>query len=152
MEFRTTKRLPYSPEQLYSIVSDIGSYPSFLPWVVKTRIVEENSEKSEVVADMFADFKGFTEQFRSLVTLHKPGQPPGETEWAVYVDLIEGPMKHMENYWRFHLYSDSETDVEFYIHFEFKSWALNKLATLYLDKATHKMVTAFEARAKEKFG
>ena len=29
-----TRRLPYSPEQMFDLVADVGRYPEFLPWVV----------------------------------------------------------------------------------------------------------------------
>ena len=28
-----TKHLPYSPEQLFALVADVGRYDEFLPWV-----------------------------------------------------------------------------------------------------------------------
>ena len=32
------RRLPYSVEQMFDLVADVGRYGEFLPWVVATRI------------------------------------------------------------------------------------------------------------------
>ena len=42
--------LPYTPRQLYDLVSDVGRYPEFLPWCVAARI-RERSERL-IVADL----------------------------------------------------------------------------------------------------
>ena len=33
-----TKHLPYTPEQLFDLVADVGRYDEFLPWVTSVRI------------------------------------------------------------------------------------------------------------------
>ena len=35
---REKRRLPYSQEQMFDLVADVGSYGEFLPWVVATRV------------------------------------------------------------------------------------------------------------------
>ena len=45
-----TRRLPYSPEQMFDLVADVGRYAEFLPWVSAMR-VRSNSD-TETLADM----------------------------------------------------------------------------------------------------
>src|SRR3546814_14459640 len=33
-----TRHLPYSPEQMFDLVSDVKRYPEFLPWVTAVRV------------------------------------------------------------------------------------------------------------------
>ena len=35
---RETRRLPYTAEQMFDLVADVGRYGEFLPWVVATRV------------------------------------------------------------------------------------------------------------------
>ena len=35
---RETRRLPYSAEQMFDLVADVGRYGEFLPWVIATRV------------------------------------------------------------------------------------------------------------------
>ena len=36
------RNLPYSPEQMFDLVADVGHYQDFLPWVAATRIREDS--------------------------------------------------------------------------------------------------------------
>ena len=47
--------LPYSAEEMYRLVADVGRYPEFLPWVSAIR-VRSNSD-TEMIADMIVGFK-----------------------------------------------------------------------------------------------
>ena len=53
---RHTERrfLPYTPEQMFDLVADVGSYQHFLPWVAATRIREDN--ETGMVADLIVGF------------------------------------------------------------------------------------------------
>ncbi|MEM7570649.1 MAG: type II toxin-antitoxin system RatA family toxin, partial [Pseudomonadota bacterium] len=79
---RERKRLPYTPQQLFDLVSDIETYPSFLPWCVGARVTERTDNM--VTADLVIGFKMFRERFRSQVTLSRPGH--------IHVDYIRGPL------------------------------------------------------------
>ena len=45
-----TRLLPYTPEQMFDLVADVGRYSEFLPWVIATGIISNNNK--EMVADM----------------------------------------------------------------------------------------------------
>ena len=51
-----TRRLPYSREQMFDLVADVGRYAEFLPWVTAIRVRSNSS--TEMVADMIVGFKG----------------------------------------------------------------------------------------------
>ena len=65
-----TKILPYSAEQMYSLVADVAAYPEFLPWCsaarLRSTVLEGSSEILE--ADLVISFKVFRERFGSRVT------------------------------------------------------------------------------------
>ena len=66
-----TRTLPYSAQQMYDLVADVGSYPAFLPWCsaarVKSVTPQGNTEVME--ADLVISFKVFRERFTSRVVL-----------------------------------------------------------------------------------
>ena len=49
--------LPYTPEKLYNLVSDVEKYPEFLPWCIALRICRR--EVTTINADMVIGFKVF---------------------------------------------------------------------------------------------
>ena len=135
------RELPYSAEQMYALVADVGRYNEFLPWVTAVR-VRSNSE-TEMIADLVVGFKGLRERFTSRV--HKT--PPER----IRVDYLEGPLKHLHNEWHF---TPTETgcSVDFTVEFSFRSSLFEKLAGQVFDKAVRRMTQAFEDRANALYG
>lgn len=134
-----TRQLPYTPRQMFDLVSDVASYPQFLPWVSAIRVRADSD--SEMVADMIVGFKGVKESFTSRVHKHCPDH--------VRVDYLDGPLKHLHNEWRFRDDGQGGVLVEFEVEFEFKNRLFEMLAGQFFDKALRKMIGAFEARAAE---
>ncbi|ODT86220.1 MAG: ubiquinone-binding protein [Sphingobium sp. SCN 64-10] len=134
-----TRRLPYSPEQMYALVADVASYPQFLPWVSAIR-VRSNSE-TEMLADMVVGFKSLRETFTSRVVKHAPE--------SVHVDYIDGPLKHLSNDWRFRPDGDGGVLIDFEVDFSFKNRVFEMIAGQMFDRALRKMINAFEERAAE---
>ena len=99
---KENKFLPFKPEQLYAIVSDIESYPIFLPWVSKA-IIDKNKtcqEKAKITleAEIFVKFNLVKENFRSKVTLDSEAN-------RISTINIDGPFKRLNNEWIFKLMS-----------------------------------------------
>lgn len=128
--------LPYSAEEMYRLVADVGRYPEFLPWVSAIR-VRSNSD-TEMIADMIVGFKSIKETFTSRVIKDYPRH--------IHVDYLDGPLRHLYNDWKF---ADSAHGcaVDFTVDFEFKNKLFEALAGQVFDRALRKMIGAFEARA-----
>lgn len=137
-----TRHVPYSAEQMFDLVADVGRYKEFLPWVIATR-VRSNGE-TEMVADMVVGFKSFRESFTSKVTKRRPGMID-----VVYVD---GPLRDLDNEWHFTDLPEGGCRIDFAVEFAFKNRVFEALAGQYFDRAFRKMVTAFETRAEELYG
>lgn len=137
-----TRYLPYTPDQLYALVADVGSYAEFLPWVVATRI--KSDSETEMVADMIVGFKHLREKFTSHVK-----KAPGT---MICVEYLDGPLRDLENVWKFRPHGEGQTAVDFSVAFTFKNRLFENLAGQYFDKAFRKMVSAFETRADELYG
>ena len=137
-----TKHLPYSPEQLFELVADVGRYDEFLPWVTAVR-VRSNSE-TEMLADLVVGFNAFKERFTSRVTKERPNK--------IVVDYIEGPLKYLTNEWKFEPAEDGGTNVHFCVDFAFKSRIFESLAGSMFDRALRRMTSAFEQRAAALYG
>lgn len=135
-------RLPYSAEQMFDLVADVGRYQEFLPWVVATRVKSDSD--TEMVADMLVGFKALREKFTSRVEKQRPSE--------IRVHYVDGPMRDLDNCWTFRPVNDESCDVVFDVRFTFRNALFEKLAGQYFDKAFRKMVAAFETRAAELYG
>lgn len=132
-----TRRLPYTPEQMFDLVADVGRYPEFLPWVTAVRIRSNND--TQMVADVIVGFKGLRETFTSKVAKTRPA--------SIHVDYVEGPLKHLHNDWKFRADGEGGTLVDFCVDFAFKNRVFEMLAGQVFDRALRKMINAFEERA-----
>ncbi|MGR3491926.1 MAG: type II toxin-antitoxin system RatA family toxin [Shimia sp.] len=143
---RETRKLPYSAEQMYDLVADVGSYPKFLPWCAAARIRsrEERGETEVMLADLVVSFKVFRERFGSKVVLNE-GTRTIDTEY------IDGPFRYMESTWKFR---DAEggCEVEFFVDFEFRNAVLQGLIGVVFNEAMQRIVRAFERRAAALYG
>lgn len=136
------RRLPYTSAQLFDLVAGVEKYPLFLPWCLASRITRQ--EGDVFYADLVIGYKMVREKFTSKVTALRPDH--------IHVEYLSGPMKHLSNHWRFLPEGDGGCTIDFYVDFEFRNPLFQKLMGAFFDKAVRKMVTAFEARARELYG
>lgn len=142
MPRHTEKRiLPYTPEQLFDLVADVGHYQDFLPWVAATRIREDS--ETEMVADLIVGFKALKETFTSRVKKVRPSE--------IGIDYVDGPLKYLHNHWKFRPVPDG-TEVDFCVDFAFRNRIFEALAGQMFDRALRRMIGAFEERAAVLYG
>ena len=139
---RETRRLPYSCEQMFDLVADVGRYGEFLPWVVATRVRSDTEQ--EMTADMLVGFKAIREKFTSRVTKDRPNR--------IDVHYMDGPLRDLDNSWVFRPTEDGGCEIDFCVQFTFRNSVFEALAGQYFDRAFRKMVEAFEKRADELYG
>jgi coenzyme Q-binding protein COQ10 len=133
---REKRFLPYSAEQMFDLVADVGRYAEFLPWVTAVR-VRSNSD-TEMVADLIVGFRSLRERFTSRV-----GKVRANT---ITVDYIDGPLKFLRNEWQFQPAPGGCT-IDFSVEFAFKNRVFEAIAGQMFDAALRKMINAFETRA-----
>ena len=141
-----TRFLPYTPQQMYDLVADVGSYPQFLPWCAAARIkrVTDKGDHRVMEADLVISFKVFRERFRSCVVLY-PDARKIDTEY------LDGPFRYMKSNWAF-AEAGGGCDVSFFVDFEFRNAILQSIIGVVFNDAMQRIVRAFERRAKELYG
>lgn len=147
-KFETTRRVPFTPEQMFDIVADVEAYPKFLP-LCEALSVESRTPAADgsevVIATMSVGYKQIRESFRTRVTL-QPADP------TILVEYLDGPFRRLENRWRFLPVPHGGSDVHFFIDYEFRSAMLGILMGALFDKAFRKFSEAFEDRARAVYG
>lgn len=141
-----TRVLPYSPEQLFTLVGDVEAYPSFVPWItgMRTWNGRVDGPVSTVDAEAQVGFSFLKEKFATRVRRDAE-------HLTVNVSLLYGPFKRLSNQWRFTAQGD-ETAIEFVIDFAFKSRMLDAMLAANVDRAAGKLINCFEARAAAIYG
>jgi coenzyme Q-binding protein COQ10 len=151
--FRTARQVRHTPQEMFDLVADVEKYPEFLPLceglAVRRRAASGEGVET-LVAEMRVGYGRINESFTSRVTLDR-------TRLRILVEYVDGPFSYLENRWTFRPDPGGGPDpagctVEFYIAYEFKSFALGLLMGTVFDKAFRKFVQAFEERADTVYG
>ena len=142
-----TRELPYTAQQMYDLVADVGAYPDFLPWTAAARIKsrEDKGDHEVMDADLVISFKVFRERFTSRVVLW-PGPMKIDTEY------LDGPFEFMKSNWHFEDAGEGRCKVHFFVDFEFKNMVLQKIIGVVFNEAMQRVVRAFEKRAAALYG
>lgn len=143
------RTVPYTAEEMYALIADVGRYPEFLPWCAAARVRGTRpltDGSGEVMdADLIVSFKVYREKFGSRVTL----KPAART---IDVEYLDGPFRYLKNHWRFIDAGAGRCEIDFFVDFEFRSAILQKLIGLVFTEAMHRIVRAFEKRAEALYG
>ena len=131
----------YEPAQIFGLVADVESYPSFLPWCTDCSIVQRDG--NVLHADLEVGFKMVSESFRSRVTLD-----PVERIDIVYLD---GPFRYLNSCWKF-IPKGEGCEIDFSIDFEFRSLLLRKIMGPLFNEVVRRSVGAFVSRADFLYG
>lgn len=145
--FRTTRQVRHAPQEMFDLVADVEKYPDFLPLCEGLRVrrrAESGEGVETLVAEMKVGYKKIHEAFTSRVTLDR-------TRLRILVEYVDGPFSYLENRWAFKP-AEAGCEIEFFIAYEFRSFALGLLMGAVFDQAFRKFVQAFEERADRIYG
>ncbi len=134
--------VPYSAEEMYSLVEDVDSYPLFLPWC---NDVEVHYREGNVVEATLELHRGkISKRFRTRNTMH-----PSD---AMDLELVGGPFRHLSGGWRFRQLGAAGCKVLFELEFEFDSRVLDLMIGAFFEDICNSLVDAFTQRAAEIYG
>jgi ribosome-associated toxin RatA of RatAB toxin-antitoxin module len=139
----------YSATQMFDLVTDVPSYPQFLPWCDSARLVE--SSPTGALAEVNINFGGIRQSFSTQNThvTHASGQK------EVQMKLVKGPFSQLHGLWKFSPVGESAQNackVELQLHYGFDNAALAALVGPVFDKIASSMVEAFVKRAQAVYG
>jgi ribosome-associated toxin RatA of RatAB toxin-antitoxin module len=132
----------YSTEEMYSLVSDIESYPSFLPWCRSTQVLSRNGDELRARIEMHKGkvHKSFTTRNRL------------QKNKMIEIRLLEGPFLRLEGFWHFEALRSDACKVSLHMDFEFSNAVLRLAIGPVFKQITNSLVDAFCRRAVEIYG
>ena len=132
-------------KDLIELVLDIEKYPDFIPYCLSSKVYSRENKSNEIliVADLTIGKGPFKDTYKSDVKFNKKDD-------SIYVTNLDGPLKHLENKWKFIEYNNV-TEVSFDVDFELKNDFLNIVMTKSFQFGLNKIADAFQKRAEELF-
>jgi len=131
--------VPFSAEQMFTLVNDVASYPNFLPGCSGSRVLE--SSDSAMVASVDVSKAGISKTFTTSNEL--------EEGRKILMQLVDGPFKSLQGGWEFIPLDEAACKVELKLEFEFTSKLVEMAFGKVFNELTSNMVNAFTQRAKQ---
>ncbi|USE37927.1 type II toxin-antitoxin system RatA family toxin [Endozoicomonas sp. SCSIO W0465] len=134
----------YSAEQMYDLVSDIGSYAEFLPGCVGGRIDHQEGEQLEATLIVGKAGLGLRHSFST-----RNKMIPGR---SIEMQLLEGPFKYLFGIWTFQPLTGDGCKVSLELEFEMSNMLTQATLGMMIGEMMNAMVDAFGKRAKQIYG
>ena len=135
----------YSAPEMFALVTDISSYPKFLPWCDRAAVL--STDEHGVQAEVGIAFGGIRQTFvtRNTHVLDR----------EVEIALVDGPFSRLDGRWTFTPVGDTAQracKVELDLAYGFRNAALAMLVGPVFDRIAGNLVEAFVKRAGQVYG
>jgi ribosome-associated toxin RatA of RatAB toxin-antitoxin module len=134
--------VPFSAEQMYTLVERVEDYPQFLPWCGGSSVQQRDEQGME--ATIIIRFKGITQSF-STRNRHYPFE-------RIDIQLKDGPFANLEGDWRFIALKENACKVAFRLEYNFSNIVLEKLIGPVFHYIASSFIESFTQRARALYG
>jgi ribosome-associated toxin RatA of RatAB toxin-antitoxin module len=135
----------HSAHEMFALVTDVSSYPQFLPWCDQATVLQRTD--TDMTARVGMAMSGLKQSFTTCNT--------HENDRKVTMKLVDGPFSRLDGTWEFTPLGDGSQracKVEFRLNYGFASTTLATLVGPVFDKIAGSLVDAFVKRADQVYG
>ena len=141
-KIQKTALVPYSAEQMFILVDDIGAYAEFLPWCSQSLVVTRSDAMVE--GELTISYG----QLNKTFTTRNINTPQNRIE----MQLVKGPFKHLNGRWEFLMLGEVGCKVSLDLSFEFSNKLLDLTVGPVFSQIANSLVDAFTERAGKVYG
>ncbi len=134
--------LPYTARQVYDLVNDVESYPSFMEGCIGARIISRSEHAMEARLELSRG--GIVHSFTTLNTL--------VANEAIELRLREGPFERFAGCWRFKALGEAACKVSLELDFKIRNALVGVAAGHLFERVTNSQVEAVARRARQVYG
>ncbi|MGB5306826.1 MAG: type II toxin-antitoxin system RatA family toxin [Gammaproteobacteria bacterium] len=134
--------VPYTPQEMFTLVGDIPAYPQFLPWCNGAEILSSGRDevRARIEFAVGGVLKSFTTRNRHQVNK------------MIEMHLVDGPFSHLTGNWRFDPLGESGCKISLYLEYDFSSRLVSMVVGPVFSQIANSLVDAFQQRAVEIYG
>ena len=138
----------YSPAEMYRLVTDVPSYPDFLPWCERADVLEQHD--TGMTARIGLAYAGVRHAFTT--------RNEHQADKQVLVKLVDGPFSLLEGAWVFAPLgrpvdgAPQACRIEFDLRYAFSSRPLEAVLSPVFDRVANTFVDSFVTRAEQVYG
>ena len=135
----------YSAAEMFALVTDVASYPQFLPWCDQASVVAEDAHGMTAMVGL--SMAGLKQSFTTRNT-HVQDR-------KVSLKLVDGPFSKLDGHWEFTPVGkagERACKIDFSLRYDFDNLVLAALIGPVFDKIAGSLVDAFVKRAGQVYG
>lgn len=134
--------VPYSPQEMFDLVSAVDDYPQFLPWCSDARVLKADGD--EVTARIAFTMGGVSKSFTTR-NHHSQGR-------RIEVRLVEGPFSDLCGYWQFDPLGKDGCKISLSLRYKFSNRMVGMVVGPVFGQIANTLVDAFQQRAAQVYG
>ena len=134
--------LPYSADQIFELINDVGAYPQFMDGCVGAEVLSESDDA--MVARLDLSRAGVRQSFTTRNALQRPLE--------IKLELVDGPFESFAGRWTLLALNEQACKVSLFLSFTLNSSILSAAARQLFNGAANSMVDAMVKRAKVVYG
>ena len=134
--------LPYTAEEMFSLVADVESYPKFLPWCSGSRILSQ--EEDGMTASIDFSVGNVSKSFATR-NVHKGFE-------EITLQLVDGPFSELQGHWRFQQLGEEGCKIHLTLNYDFSNRMLSMVVGPVFNTIANSLVDSFHKRAVEIYG
>jgi len=134
--------LPFTCEQMFTLVNRIEEYPRFLPWCHEAIILSQDEKHIEASLELV--WSGIHKKFttRNILFPHE----------RIDITLVHGPFRHLEGIWTFTPLGKDGCKIDLALEFELIGHMLDRVFQPIFNRIANSLVELFSERAVEVYG
>ncbi len=141
-ELKFSRSVAYSPEQMLALVSDLETYPHFVPNC--SAMAVSNREGGQCDALMHISFGPVSQSYTSRVNVD-------EAALSVHSRALDGPFSYLDSKWDF-IPEGQGTRIKLRIDFKISNPLIGALAEPAFAAKQGEILDAFMAEAQRRYG
>ena len=129
----------HSPQKMFELVTDIQSYPAFLPWCDYGAVqqINDNTVQATVGIAKGRATKRFTTQ-NELLKYER-----------IHMELLDGPFEYLRGDWLFKPLGDEGCKISLTLDYKFKGGILSVMIAPVFSNIANRLVDSFCQRADQ---
>lgn len=136
--FERSVLVPYTAEQMFSLVAAVKDYPEFLPWCAATHVRPRSDGLLDATIEIH--YRGVRSRFTTRND-NRPAERIGMT-------LVDGPFRRLTGNWQFRALGDQGCKVHLLLQYDFVPGLLGRAIAPVFEQIAATMVDSFIRRAE----
>ncbi|MBX9867182.1 MAG: type II toxin-antitoxin system RatA family toxin [Burkholderiales bacterium] len=130
---------PFTPAQMYALVSDIENYKNYLPWCPSSQVLKRDGNK----------ITGRVDISYLKVKAHFTTENINCENQRIDLSLVDGPFKHLKGHWLFTPLGTTGCKIEFKLDYAFSNFIIQKVIGTVFEMVIKNIVDSFVKKAHE---